>query len=154
MCNPHGNIFSRFHSISLFTTHIDRSYTIYTHITVRRRSRWNGVYLDSTGVFPVDVRFTRRFSLLFFFSLSPFSPVPFSARLEKNHARGMHSRRANCARARRRFSRVRFFNANVTLTPASDDSVNNLSSGFFRLRVIVFFIRNVSRLRGVTFRTK
>lgn len=105
MCNTHGD------------THASiRSYTIYIHITVHRHSPWNGVYLDSTGVFPVDAFHPSLFS---FFPRS----FLFLARLEKNHARGMHSRRANCARARRRFSQIRFFNANVTLTPSSDNSI-------------------------------
>lgn len=105
---------------------IDRSYTIYIHITVHRHSPWNGVYLDSTGVFPVDA-----FHPLLFSFFPPFSySFLFLVRLEKNHARGMHSRRANCARARRRFSQIRFFNANVTLTPSSDNSIQIILNAF------------------------
>ncbi|EZA57642.1 hypothetical protein X777_00742, partial [Ooceraea biroi] len=88
---------------------------------------WNGVYLDSTGVFPVDAFQTPAHpSAACFprFFLHP--PVLFWLEPEKNHARGMHSRRANCARARRRFSRIRFFNANVTLMLNSDDFADNL----------------------------
>lgn len=106
MCNPHGDTYAS--TVPIQFIYISPS----TDIPLERSLSWFYRSISCRCVSPAT--FLLFSPVLFFF---------FLTRPEKNHARGMHSQRANCARAKRRFSQIRFFNANVTLTPSSDDSI-------------------------------
>jgi len=92
---------------------IDRSYTIYIHITVHRHSPGTEFILILPEYF-LSMRFTRRFSPFFprsFFTLGSRKTTPVECTLGVRIA---HVQDED-------FSQIRFFNANVTLR--SDDSI-------------------------------
>lgn len=94
ICNPHGDTYAS--TVRIQFIYISPS----TDIPLERSLSWFYRSISCRCVSPAA-----------FLLFSPRSPRSFLffTRLEKNHARGMHSRRANCARARRRFSRDKIF---------------------------------------------